>query len=127
MVLLGFEPKDAEWKVPPYTTLSISIVVTSVTRWLLYLATYNNENLPNLATQLSKSRSSGSSRNKDQKNKAKQENPASRMDHYSTQERGSRLLLNDAAADSDAIFAQNWAKVRPPHFVRFDFYKFRCI
>jgi hypothetical protein len=35
---------------------------------------------------------------------------ASRMDHYATQERSSRLLLNEA--DSETLFAQNWAKVR---------------
>ena len=63
---------------------------------------------------LTASGSSGSSR-KDQKNKlglglgqAKPENPGSRMDHYATQERGSRMLLSD---DTEAIFAQNWAKV----------------
>jgi hypothetical protein len=63
---------------------------------------------------LTASGSSGSSR-KDQKNKAgpvKPDNPASRMDHYATQERGSRLLLND---DTEAVFAQNWAKVSWRH------------
>ena len=34
----------------------------------------------------------------------------SRMDPYATQERSSRLLLNET--DSETMFAQNWAKVR---------------
>ena len=74
---------------------------------------------------LTASGSSGSSRKDQAKNKSgfpmKQQqqqqqmqqhvdNSGSRMDHYATQERGSRLLLTET--DSETMFAQNWAKVR---------------